>query len=451
MYKKHIGKEMKKRKTINVVTLGCAKNLVDSEHIMAQLEAGGYDIINDSNDTQEAKIVVINTCGFINDAKEESIECILQFAQAKQEGEIERLFVIGCLSERYADELRDEIPEVDDYFGVKDLSGVIKALGVEYDEKRATERHTTTPQHYAYLKIGEGCNWHCAYCAIPIIRGNHVSVPMEQVLEEAEKLAADGVKELIVVAQDTTYYGLDLYGERKLAELLRRLCRVEGIEWVRLHYTYPADFPQEVIEVMRDEEKICNYIDIPLQHISDNQLKSMRRRITKQQTVELMERLRREIPDIAIRTTLLTGFPGETEQDFEELVEFVKEQRFDRLGVFAYSEEEGTPSAKMEDDVPQEEKERRVEQIMMLQSVIAEQKNEERVGKTTKVIIDSREGDFWVGRTQYDSPEVDQEVLIEATEELEDVLEEGSFHMVEIIGVEGYDLYGKVVNGPVSE
>ncbi len=451
MYKKHIGKEMKKRKTINVVTLGCAKNLVDSEHIMAQLEAGGYDIINDSNDTQEAKIVVINTCGFINDAKEESIECILQFAQAKQEGEIERLFVIGCLSERYADELRDEIPEVDDYFGVKDLSGVIKALGVEYDEKRATERHTTTPQHYAYLKIGEGCNWHCAYCAIPIIRGNHVSVPMEQVLEEAEKLAANGVKELIVVAQDTTYYGLDLYGERKLAELLRRLCRVEGIEWVRLHYTYPADFPQEVIEVMRDEEKICNYIDIPLQHISDNQLKSMRRRITKQQTVELMERLRREIPDIAIRTTLLTGFPGETEQDFEELVEFVKEQRFDRLGVFAYSEEEGTPSAKMEDDVPQEEKERRVEQIMMLQSVIAEQKNEERVGKTTKVIIDSREGDFWVGRTQYDSPEVDQEVLIEATEELEDVLEEGSFHMVEIIGVEGYDLYGKVVNGPVSE
>lgn len=451
MYKKHIGKEMKKRKTINVVTLGCAKNLVDSEHIMAQLEAGGYDIINDSNDTQEAKIVVINTCGFINDAKEESIECILQFAQAKQEGEIERLFVIGCLSERYADELRDEIPEVDDYFGVKDLSGVIKALGVEYDEKRATERHTTTPQHYAYLKIGEGCNWHCAYCAIPIIRGNHVSVPMEQVLEEAEKLAADGVKELIVVAQDTTYYGLDLYGERKLAELLRRLCRVEGIEWVRLHYTYPADFPQEVIEVMRDEEKICNYIDIPLQHISDNQLKSMRRRITKQQTVELMERLRREIPDIAIRTTLLTGFPGETEQDFEELVEFVKEQRFDRLGVFAYSEEEGTPSAKMEDDVPQEEKERRVEQIMMLQSVIAEQKNEERVGKTTKVIIDSREGDFWVGRTQYDSPEVDQEVLIEATEELEDVLEEGSFHMIEIIGVEGYDLYGKVVNGPVSE
>ncbi|MBR6831700.1 MAG: 30S ribosomal protein S12 methylthiotransferase RimO [Tidjanibacter sp.] len=442
---------MKKRKTINVVTLGCAKNLVDSEHIMAQLEVGGYDIINDSNDTQEAKIVVINTCGFINDAKEESIECILQFAQAKQEGEIERLFVIGCLSERYADELRDEIPEVDDYFGVKDLSGVIKALGVEYDEKRATERYTTTPQHYAYLKIGEGCNWHCAYCAIPIIRGNHVSVPMEQVLEEAEKLAADGVKELIVVAQDTTYYGLDLYGERKLAELLRRLCRVEGIEWVRLHYTYPADFPQEVIEVMRDEEKICNYIDIPLQHISDNQLKSMRRRITKQQTVELMERLRREIPDIAIRTTLLTGFPGETEQDFEELVEFVKEQRFDRLGVFAYSEEEGTPSAKMEDDVPQEEKERRVEQIMMLQSVIAEQKNEERVGKTTKVIIDSREGDFWVGRTQYDSPEVDQEVLIEATEELEDVLEEGSFHIVEIIGVEGYDLYGKVVNGPVSE
>lgn len=451
MYKKHIGKEMKKRKTINVVTLGCAKNLVDSEHIMAQLEAGGYDIINDSNDTQEAKIVVINTCGFINDAKEESIECILQFAQAKQEGEIERLFVIGCLSERYADELRDEIPEVDDYFGVKDLSGVIKALGVEYDEKRATERYTTTPQHYAYLKIGEGCNWHCAYCAIPIIRGNHVSVPMEQVLEEAEKLAANGVKELIVVAQDTTYYGLDLYGERKLAKLLRRLCRVEGIEWVRLHYTYPADFPQEVIKVMRDEEKICNYIDIPLQHISDNQLKSMRRRITKQQTVELMERLRREIPDIAIRTTLLTGFPGETEQDFEELVEFVKEQRFDRLGVFAYSEEEGTPSAKREDDVPQEEKERRVEQIMMLQSVIAEQKNEERVGKTTKVIIDSREGDFWVGRTQYDSPEVDQEVLIETTEELEDVLEEGSFHMVEIIGVEGYDLYGKVVNGPVSE
>ncbi len=431
----------KSRKTINVVTLGCAKNLVDSEHIMAQLAAGGYEIINDSNDTEQAKIVVINTCGFIGDAKEESIECILQFAQAKQEGEIERLFVIGCLSERYADELREEIPEVDDYFGVKDLSGVVKALDAEYSQERATERLITTPPHYAYLKIGEGCNWHCAYCAIPLIRGRHVSVPMEQVLEEAEKLAAQGVKELIVVAQDTTYYGLDLYGERRLAELLRRLCRVEGIEWVRLHYTYPADFPQEVIEVMKEEEKICNYIDIPLQHISDGQLKSMRRRITKRQTEELMARLRNEIPDIAIRTTLLTGFPGETEEDFEELVEFVKGQRFDRLGVFAYSEEEGTPSAEMEDDVPQEEKERRVERIMMLQSEIAERKNEERVGRTMRVIIDSKEGDYWVGRTQYDSPEVDQEVLIMTEEELE----EGSFHRVEITGVEGYDLYGRLI------
>jgi ribosomal protein S12 methylthiotransferase len=446
-----------KRRTINIITLGCAKNLVDSEHIMAQLEADGYGIIHDSNDTHSAKIVIVNTCGFINDAKEESVNTILQFAAAKQEGAIDRLFVTGCLSERYADELRAELPEVDDFFGVKDIYGVVKALEADPHEKALlkprrngkgnagcnilTERHTTTPRHYAYLKIGEGCNWHCAYCAIPIIRGRHVSVPMEQLVEEAEKLASKGVRELIVVAQDTTYYGLDLYRHRRLAELLERLSHVKGIEWIRLHYTYPADFPEDVIAVMRDNPKICHYIDIPLQHISDNQLKAMRRRIDKRGTTALMERLRHEIPDIAIRTTLLTGFPGETEQDVEELLDFVRSQEFDRLGVFAYSQEEGTPSAQLPDDVPEEEKQRRVERIMTLQGEIAERKNQERIGRRMKVLVDCREGNWWVARTQYDSPEVDQNVLIKPARGIRS----GCFYTVDITGADGYDLYGEPV------
>ncbi|MBE6201834.1 MAG: 30S ribosomal protein S12 methylthiotransferase RimO [Rikenellaceae bacterium] len=428
-------------KKINVITLGCSKNLVDSEHLMAQLDEAGYEIVTDSNDT-DAKVVVINTCGFIGDAKEEAIQTILECAQAKADGRIERLFVMGCLSERYADELRSEIPEVDDYFGARSLKEVVEALGADYLPELETERLLTTPDHYAYLKIGEGCNWHCAYCAIPLIRGNHRSVPMEKVLEEAEGLVAVGVKEIIVIAQDTTYYGKDLYGKRMLAELLRKLCAIEGVEWVRLHYAYPTDFPQEVIEVMRDEPKICKYLDIPLQHISDNQLSAMRRRITKAETEALVARLRSEIPDIALRTTMLVGFPGETEEDFEELCDFVRKVRFERLGAFAYSEEEGTPSAlTMEDNVPEEVKESRVERLMQIQKRISLALNAERVGKTMRAIIDRTEGDYYIGRSQYDSPEVDEEILITSAKELE----MGQMVDVLITDCEEYDLYGKVV------
>ncbi len=428
-------------KKINVITLGCSKNLVDSEHLMAQLDEAGYEIVTDSNDT-DAKIVVINTCGFIGDAKEEAIQTILECAEAKADGRIDKIFVMGCLSERYADELRSEIPEVDDYFGARSLKEVVEALDAEYLPELETERLLTTPEHYAYLKIGEGCNWHCAYCAIPLIRGNHRSVPMEKVLEEAEGLVAVGVKEIIVIAQDTTYYGKDLYGKRMLAELLRRLCAIEGVEWVRLHYAYPTDFPQEVIDVMRDEPKICKYLDIPLQHISDNQLSAMRRRITKAETEALVERLRSEIPDIALRTTMLVGFPGETEEDFEELCDFVRKVRFERLGAFAYSEEEGTPSAlHLEDNVPEEVKESRVERLMKIQKRISLELNAERVGKTMRAIIDRIEGDFYIGRSQYDSPEVDEEILITSAKELE----LGQMVDVSITDCEEYDLYGEVV------
>ena len=428
-------------KKINVITLGCSKNLVDSEHLMAQLDEAGYELVTDSNST-DAKIVVINTCGFIGDAKEEAIQTILECAEAKADGRIEKLFVMGCLSERYADELRAEIPEVDEYFGARSLREVVEALDAEYREELETDRLLTTPDHYAYLKIGEGCNWHCAYCAIPLIRGNHRSVPMEKVIEEAEGLVAVGVKEIIVIAQDSTYYGKDLYGERKLAELLRRLCAIEGVEWVRLHYAYPTDFPQDVIEVLRDEPKMCKYLDIPLQHIADNQLKLMRRRITKAETEELVARLRTEIPDIALRTTMLVGFPDETEEDFEELCDFVQRVRFDRLGAFAYSEEEGTPSAlHLEDNVPEEVKEERVERLMKIQKRISLALNAERVGKQMRVIIDRTEGDFYIARSQYDSPEVDEEILIPTTTPLE----AGDMVTVRITDCEEYDLYGEVV------
>ncbi len=431
--------EMKK---INVITLGCSKNTVDSEHLMAQLHASGYEVVADSDRT-DAKVVVINTCGFIGDAKQESIELILQAAELKMAGKIEQLFVIGCLSERYADELRAELPEVDEFFGVKDWAGVVKALGGEYNTACETERVITTPKHYAYLKIGEGCNWKCGYCAIPLIRGEHVSVPMEQLLREAEGLVSRGVKELMVIAQDTTYYGIDLYGKRRLAELLEALCRIEGLEWIRLHYAYPTGFPEDVIEVMAREPKICKYLDIPFQHISDNQLRAMKRRHTKAEAVELIERLRRRIPDIALRTTMLVGYPGETEQDFEELMEFVREVKFDRLGVFAYSEEEGTYSAReLTDDVPDEVKQQRVARLMGLQSEISRQNNLKRVGRTERVIIDSRQGDYYVGRTQYDSPEVDQEILIPVAGKR---LIKGRFYTVHLTDGSEYDLYGEVV------
>lgn len=429
-------------KKINVITLGCSKNTVDSEHLMARLAAAGYEVLFDSDRT-DAKVVVINTCGFIGDAKQESIDMILRAAAAKQAGKIERLFVVGCLSERYADELRAEIPEVDDYFGARTWDGIVRALGASEDPALATERRLTTPKHYAYLKISEGCNWKCGYCAIPLIRGGHVSVPMEELEEEARKLAAQGVRELMVIAQDTTYYGIDLYGRRMLAELLRRLCRIDGIEWIRLHYAYPAGFPDEVIDVMASEPKICKYLDIPFQHISDAQLASMHRRHTKAEAMELIGRLRGAIPDLALRTTLLVGYPGETEADFEELLAFVREVRFERLGVFPYSEEEGTWSAEnLRDNVPEEVKQRRAERIMALQNEISLDNNRRRVGRTERVIIDSRQGDWYVGRTQYDSPEVDQEILIPASERR---LLRGHFYDVTVTSAADYDLYGEKI------
>ncbi len=429
-------------KKINVITLGCSKNTVDSEHLMAQLAAAGYELEHDS-DRNDADVVVINTCGFIGDAKKESIDTILAAVRAKEEGLIERLFVVGCLSERYADELRDEIPEVDEYFGVNDWADIVAALGGQYKAELATERVLTTPSHYAYLKISEGCNWLCGYCAIPLIRGKHISVPMESILEEARLLAGRGVKELMVIAQDTTYYGIDLYGCRRLADLLSELCRIDGIEWIRLHYAYPAAFPEDVIEVMAREPKICKYLDIPFQHISDKMLFAMKRRHTKAEAMELIKRLRRQIPDIALRTTLLVGYPGETLEDIAELEEFVREVRFDRLGVFPYSEEEGTYSAtELTDDVPEEEKERRAARIMQIQEQISLENNLSRVGRVMRVMVDSRQGDYYVARSEYDSPEVDQEILIPCGLRQ---LRRGCFYDVRITGAEDYDLFGEVI------
>ncbi len=409
---------------------------------MAQLDPQAFEITFDENST-EADVVIINTCGFIGDAKEESIDTILSFARAREEGRIDQLFVMGCLSERYKKDLETEIPEVDQYFGVNNLSDILRAVGSRYRDELRGERHLTTPSHYAYLKISEGCNWGCGYCAIPLIRGRHVSVPMEEVLAEAEGLARKGVKELIVIAQDTTYYGLDLYGKRRLGELLRNLCALEGIRWVRLHYAYPAQFPRDVIEALRDEPKLCKYLDIPFQHISDAQLKSMRRGLDRTETYALIEALRREIPGIALRTTLLVGYPGETDADFDQLLQFVRDIRFERLGVFPYSEEEGTYSAtRLRDDVPPEVKQQRVDRIMELQSEISRENNLARVGRTEEVIIDRHEGNFWIGRTQYDSPEVDTEILIADTGQ---TLHPGTFYPVEITAAEEYDLYGRLV------
>lgn len=433
-------------KLLNLITLGCSKNTVDSEHLAAQLAEAGYVITFDSD--SRADVVVINTCGFIGDAKQESIETILAAVQAKEEGLIDELFVIGCLSERYADELRAEIPEVDQYFGVKDWAAIVERLGGRHKSEIETTRLISTPRHYAYLKIAEGCNWKCGYCAIPLIRGKHISVPMEQILEEARNLAAEGVRELMVIAQDTTYYGIDLYGERRLAELLELLCRIEGIEWIRLHYAYPTAFPQDVIDVMAREKKICKYLDIPFQHISDNMLSAMKRRHTKAEAMELIARLRTAIPDIALRTTLLVGYPGETEEDVRELEQFVRDVRFERLGVFPYSEEEGTYSAThLRDDVAEAEKERRVARIMRLQEDISLENNQRRVGDELCVIVDSRQGDYYVARSEYDSPEVDQEILIPASLRQ---LRRGGFYRVRITSADNYDLYGEVLSAVKS-
>lgn len=428
-------------KKINLITLGCAKNVVDSERILAQLAASGWRVVHDS-DALDCEVVVINTCGFIGDAKEESINTILDCAAARERGEISRLYVIGCLSERYREELREEIPEVDEFFGARDMTEVVRELVGEWRGDLNTKRVLSTPSHYAYLKISEGCNWRCGYCAIPLIRGRHISVPIEELMKEARELAAKGVKELIVIAQDTTYYGMDLYGERRLAQLLRQLCTVDGIEWIRLHYAYPTAFPQDVIDVMAGEPKMCKYLDIPFQHISDSQLRSMKRGIDKKGTYDLIDRLRSLVPDIAMRTTLLVGYPGETEEDFGQLLDFVRTVRFERLGVFPYSEEEGTYSAeKLSDDVPQEVKEARVEAIMGIQGNISLENNVNRVGRTERVIIDSKEGEFYIGRTQYDSPEVDQEILIKTVKKLKP----GDFVNVRITAAEQYDVYAELL------
>ncbi len=430
-------KTLKKNK-INVVTLGCSKNVYDSEVLMGQLRASNKEVVHE----EEGNIVVINTCGFINNAKEESINTILEFVQKKEDGLVDKVFVTGCLSERYKPDLQKEIPNVDEYFGTTELPGLLKALGADYKHELIGERITTTPKNYAYFKIAEGCDRPCSFCAIPIMRGKHRSTPMEDLVTEAEKLAAKGVKELILIAQDLTYYGLDLYKERALARLLRKLAGVEGIEWIRLHYAFPTGFPMDVLEVMRSEPKICNYLDIPLQHISDSILKSMRRGTTKAKTTKLLEEFRAAVPEMAIRTTLIVGYPGETEEDFQTLKQWVKETRFERLGCFTYSHEENTHAYNLEDDVPEEVKMDRANQIMEIQSQISWELNQQKIGKEFKVVIDRKEGGYFVGRTEFDSPDVDNEVLINAEE---GYLRTGEFCTVKITAAEDFDLYAEVV------
>lgn len=430
-------KSLKKNK-INVVTLGCSKNVYDSEVLMGQLRANNKEVAHE----EEGNVVVINTCGFIANAKEESVNTILEYVQKKEEGLVDKVFVTGCLSERYKPDLQQEIPNVDEYFGTSDLPNLLKALGADYKHELIGERLTTTPKNYAYLKIAEGCDRPCSFCAIPLMRGKHKSKPIEELVAESEKLAAKGVKELILIAQDLTYYGLDLYKKRNLAELLQALVKVEGIEWIRLHYAFPTGFPMDVLEVMREEPKICNYIDIPLQHISDAILKSMRRGTTQAKTTKLLQDFRAAVPDMAIRTTLIVGYPGETEQDFETLRDWVKEMRFERLGCFTYSHEENTHAYSLEDDVPEEVKQQRANEIMEIQSQISWELNQEKIGKTFRCIIDRKEGNYFVGRTEFDSPDVDNEVLIDASKHYVKI---GDFAKVKIIDAADYDLYGEPV------
>lgn len=428
-------------KKINIVTLGCSKNTVDSENVAGHLKDAGFTVRFD-DDKNTADIVIINTCGFIGDAKEESISAILEYAELKRRKKNpKKIIVCGCLSQRYADDLRTEIPEVDAFYGVNDWSNLLSDIVKEYSETEFTSRRlVSTPKHYAYLKIGEGCNRSCSYCAIPLIRGRFVSRPIDDLVQEAKRLVAGGVKELLVIAQDTTYYGMDIYGKRALAELLERLALESGAKWIRLHYTFPSSFPDDVIEVMKKYDCICNYIDIPLQHISTDVLASMKRGIDKQGTLALMQMFREKLPDVAIRTALIVGYPNETEDDFEQLKEFVRDMRFDRLGVFCYSAEEGTPSFPLGDTVSDEEKQRRMEEIMGLQETISIEKNSEKVGKEYMVLIDRLEGDFWVGRTEYDSPEIDNEVLISAEEDLK----VGQFYKVKITEAMEYDLMAEL-------
>ena len=429
----------KSRKTnkINVVTLGCSKNVYDSEVLMGQLKANGKAVAHE----EDGNIVVINTCGFIDNAKEESVNTILDFVQKKDAGEVDKVFVTGCLSERYKPDLVKEIPDVDQYFGTTELPQLLKALGADYKHELIGERLTTTPKNYAYLKIAEGCDRPCSFCAIPLMRGKHRSTPIEDLVVEAKKLAADGVKELILIAQDLTYYGLDLYKKRNLAELLKALVEVEGIEWIRLHYAFPTGFPMDVLEVMKNESKICNYLDIPLQHISDKILKSMRRGTTQAKTTKLLHQFREAVPNMAIRTTLIVGYPGETEEDFQILKQWVESMRFERLGCFTYSHEENTHAYNLVDDVPQNVKQARANEIMELQSQISWELNQAKIGQTLRVVIDRKEGQYFVGRTEFDSPDVDNEVLIDASKVY---LKTGEFATVTINEAADFDLYATV-------
>ena len=431
-------KSLKKNK-INVVTLGCSKNIYDSEVLMGQLKANNKEVVHE----QEGNVVVINTCGFIDNAKEQSVNTILDFVQQKEEGLVDKVFVTGCLSERYKPDLQNEIPNVDQYFGTTELPSLLKALGADYKHELIGERLTTTPKNYAFLKIAEGCDRPCSFCAIPLMRGGHKSTPIENLVKEAENLAKEGVKELILIAQDLTYYGLDLYKKRALADLLKELVKVEGIEWIRLHYAFPTGFPLDVLEVINNEPKVCNYLDIPLQHISDDLLKSMRRGTTHKKTTDLIYKFREIVPQMAIRTTLIVGYPGETEAHFQELKEWVKEMRFERLGCFTYSHEENTHAYNLEDDVPEEVKQERANEIMEIQSQISWELNQQKIGKTFKCVIDRKEGNYFVGRTEFDSPDVDNEVLIDAEKFY---LKTGEFANIKINEAADFDLYGEPVN-----
>jgi len=427
-----------KKNKINVVTLGCSKNVYDSEVLMGQLKANGKEVVHE----EEGNIVVINTCGFIANAKEESVNTILSYVKEKEEGNVDKVFVTGCLSERYKPDLKDQIPEVDQYFGTTELPQLLKVLEADYKHELVGERLTTTPKNYAYLKIAEGCDRPCSFCAIPLMRGKHKSTPIEDLVIEAEKLAANGVQELILIAQDLTYYGLDLYKERRLAALLKELVKVEGIEWIRLHYAFPTGFPMDVLDVMEKESKVCNYLDIPLQHISDSVLKNMRRGTTKEKTTNLVHKFREQLPQMAIRTTLIVGFPGETEENFQELKNWVAEMRFDRLGCFTYSHEENTHAYNLEDDVPEEVKTDRMNQIMELQSQISWEMNQEKIGQTFKCIVDRKEGKYFVARSEFDSPDVDNEIFIDSTKHY---LKTGEFVQVKIHEAHDFDLYGDPV------
>ena len=427
-----------RKNKINVITLGCSKNVYDSEVLMGQLVANKIDVEHESKE-QDANIVVINTCGFIDNAKEESINKILVEVERKEAGMIDKLYVTGCLSERYKPDLEKDIPNVDQYFGTTDLPALLKILGADYKHELLGERLTTTPKHYSYLKIAEGCDRPCSFCAIPIMRGKHKSTPIEQLVVEAKNLAKNGVKELILIAQDLTYYGLDIYKKRRLAGLLTSLVKVEGIEWIRLHYAFPCGFPQDVLDIIRDNDKVCNYIDIPLQHINDDILQSMRRGTSHEKTITLLKDFRRKVPDIAIRTTLIVGYPGETEEKFQELKRWVRDTKFDRLGVFTYSHEENTSAFNLVDDVPDKIKKMRLEEIMDLQTVISWELNQKKIGKTYKVLFDRKEGDYFIGRTEFDSPDVDNEVLVKAKDTYVRI---GDFAHVIIEKADHFDLYG---------